>query len=694
MASTPHLARGKRRDAQRLLHRFSAELTMPAADPSASRGATLQLVGSPALRSASHQTVALERKDAALLALLASAGATPRASLSVLLWPEADGDGARNNLRQRVFRLRRMADGAVVRLAEGVTHDLDALPARLAVDPQAAPGELLGVLDYGDCPELAAWVEEAREQWRAARRDALAEVAARLEGERQFAAALHYAQRLAAEDPLLEHAHRRVMRLHYLRGDRTAAQAAYERARIVLERELGVPPGRETDELALLIRSGAAALPSPPPATALAALRSPRLVGREPELDRLRTARAAGCTVLLDGEAGIGKTRLLCEFMAQEAAPTPITARLGDARVPYSLMARLERALAQQFGPPDKPWPADELARIAPEFGDPTASPPDALRLRQAIGDALEQWRAKGLALLALDDLHHADEASLELVSALAVASSANAGIVWLLAARSTTMPAALTALPRSTRITLDPLRQSAVEALLASLAIPGFDAAAWAAPLTRHTGGIPRLILETLTAMQSRSPDLRSAGDMVLPVSVTVDQWVASRLERLPAPALKLARLAAIAGQDFSVELAAAVLGQRVLDITATWRELEAAQVLREHGFAHDLIQEATLRSVPAAIARLLHDEVAACLEVREAAPARIAPHWVEAHQFSRAGAQFRCAAADALKASRRNDAAALFEQAATCFERSGERALELEALAERNAALTGSGE
>ena len=170
MASTPHLARGKRRDAQRLLHRFSAELTMPAADPSASRGVTLQLVGSPALRSASHQSVALERKDAALLALLASAGATPRASLSVLLWPEADGDGARNNLRQRVFRLRRVADGdvvvggAVLRLAEGVTHDLDALPARLAVDPQAAPGELLGVLDYGDCPELAAWVEVAREQ--------------------------------------------------------------------------------------------------------------------------------------------------------------------------------------------------------------------------------------------------------------------------------------------------------------------------------------------------------------------------------------------------------------------------------------------------------------------------------------------------------------------------------------------------
>ena len=404
----------------------------------------------------------------------AARAATPRASLSVLLWPEADGDGARNNLRQRVFRLRRMADGdvviggAVLRLAEGVTHDLDALPARLAADPQAAPGELLGVLDYGDCPELAAWVEVAREQWRTARRDALAEIAARLEGERQFAAALHYAQRLATEDPLLEHAHRRVMRLHYLRGDRTAAQAAYEHARIVLERELGVPPGRETDELALLIRSGAPVMPSTPAATALVALRSPRLVGREPELDRLRTARAAGCTVLLDGEAGIGKTRLLCEFMAQEAAPAPITARLGDARVPYSLMVRLERALAQQFGPPDKPWPADELARIAPEFGDPTASPPDALRLRQAIGDALDQWRAKGLALLALDDLHHADEASLELVSALAAASSASAGIRWLLAARSTTMPAALMALPRSTRITLGPLSESAVEALLA----------------------------------------------------------------------------------------------------------------------------------------------------------------------------------------------------------------------------------
>lgn len=231
----------------------------------------LQLVSVPMLVAADGATHALERKDAALLALLASDGAVPRARLAAWLWPDAQPARARNSLRQRLFRLRCAAaaeltsGAAVLHLAAGVQHDLAALSSRLAADPDAAKGDLLGSHEYADCPELNAWVELARDQWRSARRDALAELAAGHEGRGDIGAALRCAQRLLAENPLLEHAQRRVMRLHYLRDDRTAALAAYDHTREVLRSGLDAVPSRETEELAQLIRRGGALAPAAPP---------------------------------------------------------------------------------------------------------------------------------------------------------------------------------------------------------------------------------------------------------------------------------------------------------------------------------------------------------------------------------------------------------------------------------------------
>ncbi len=313
--------------------------------------------------------IRLERKDAALLALLALGGATPRARVAALLWPNVDDDHARNSLRQRLFRLHRNATvdvvlaGDVLQLAVHVEHDLAALPARLEADPHAAAGELLGNLDFADSSELAEWIDVVREQWSATRRDALAEIAGRLEGERQIARALLYAERLIGDDPFMEHAHRRVMRLHYLRGDRSAALAAYEHARSVLRRELQVEPGTETEELAELIRnSGAPAngkrdvLKRQPQPRPVAILRPPRLVGRDAQWQQLKLAHAAHRVVLVSGEPGIGKTRLLTDFATSVEKVALFGARPGDARVPYALLARVIRGLSQQFGPPRIEW--------------------------------------------------------------------------------------------------------------------------------------------------------------------------------------------------------------------------------------------------------------------------------------------------------------------------------------------------
>ena len=162
----------------------------------------IELIDVPCLRSVLGVRVPLERKDAALLALLALDGPRPRAEAAALLWPDADAAHARNSLRQRLFRLQRAAGAEIaegsgqLRLLPGVRHDLDTVAQRLAQDADAPAGELLGAHDYADCPSLAEWVEHARERWRRRRADALAMLASHHEAQGQLALA-RYAERLA-----------------------------------------------------------------------------------------------------------------------------------------------------------------------------------------------------------------------------------------------------------------------------------------------------------------------------------------------------------------------------------------------------------------------------------------------------------------------------------------------------------------
>jgi DNA-binding SARP family transcriptional activator len=658
---------------------------MATADTPTQGAIRLHLLGDPKLETGAGR-LSLERKDAALLALLAIEQAVPRGRMAALLWPDADAAAARNNLRQRLHRLRKragreVADTAndVLRLAAHVSHDLGGLTEALADDVAAAGGEPLGALDYADCEALDAWVNAAREQWRAARRDALAEISSRQERDGRLALALEYAQRLVADDPLLEHAHRRLMRLHYLRGDRGAALSAFERCRERLSRELGASPGRETLALAAMIDASGALPPAPAPKTAPLVLPRPaRLVGRDTEWRLLEQACDARRLMLVCGEPGMGKSRLLTDFAAGRAGMIVVGARPGDARVPYVLMARLLRAVLERHPSLALDDPVrQELARLLPEFG---AAAPRAMqppRLRQAVVAAL-LTAAPALGGCVIDDLHFADEASQEMVLAIA-ASEAGRSLQWLMAVRATqAVPPLASRLAHADAadlecIELAPLDASAVESLLASLALPGFDARPWAEPLARHTGGNPLFVLETLSALLARGGPVFSDAALSLPAPGSVGQLIERRLEHLSPEALRLARAAALAGPDFSVELVARVLRVHPLDLAGAWRELEATQVIRDGAFAHDLVFEATLHSVPEPIARVLHLDIAAELDASGAPAARVAQHWHDAQEWARAGAAFAAAAQRACRLSQPSIEADLWLRAADCFDRSG---------------------
>ena len=633
--------------------------------------------------TAQGQTHRLALRDAALLAWLAIEGPTARLRLARLLWPEHDDDAARNSLRQRLFKLRKQVGldlvqgGATLALAEGLRHDLE-----LADD-------LLGTQPLQIGAEFDTWLAHQRDRRLLRVRQLRLQQLHSAELEGDYAGALALALDWLNREPQLEAAHRLVMRLHYLHGDRHAARQAFAHCTRALAEGLGVEPGAETQALAKLIDSAAAALPPAPGALVPAGvLRPPRLVGRDPECRAAQTAWARDEVVAVIGEAGMGKTRLLQHLLpgAAQARRTTlhVAARPGDAGVPLATLARLLRAVAECGQQVLAAEARREIARVLPEWAQEAlpASGGQRLLLQRAVQALLLQQQT--LRVVALDDLHFADAASLQMLQALLDDEAGGLSpLRWALAYRPAEAGSALQALhtgllehARLQPVFLAPLDIDAVAGLVDSLGLAGIQGAALAPGLWRRTGGNPLFVLETLKQawVENRLHRLASLTDeQDLPRPLSVARLIERRLAQLSPLALALARCAAVAGQDFSTGLAACVLGQTALGLADAWAELEAAQVLRDQAFAHDLFFEAALASVPAAIARHLHGEIAAYLEGQshghghgQAPPATLAAHWLASGRPDRAAAWLELAAQAAAQALDPAESARLWAQLA----------------------------
>lgn len=677
----------------------------------------LSLARHPTLLAPGREPVPLAPRDAALLAWLALEGPTPRARLAALLWPGSETDAARNTLRQRLFQLRRqcgelVTGSSLLALAEGVSHDL------------AEADELLAGETPVEAGEFADWLQRRRLQARQRVGGSLAAQADEAERRGDFAAALAPARALLAHEPLSEDNHRRLMRLHYLAGDRAAALLAFDHCEQLLKHEVGTTPSGET--LALLRQiegatpAGGAPLPAPVGSVPVSVLRPPRLIGRDAELAALLAAWRLGQAVIVSGDAGLGKTRLLedlvAAFGAQPGPAGPVgrtivhtSARPGDERVVYASVSRLLRALPRERllaldGPLRR-----ALAPLLPELGELGESPPaGGEALRTALFNAVTALFGPGglgLAGCVIDDLHFADEASIELLryvagqSGAAVAAAAPVDTCrWALGARAVELSPAgrawfdmLCAEPQAVHRPLRPLDLAQVAELVDSLGIAALGGAAVAESLWRHTGGNPLYLLETVKAWlsapapSSAPPSTPALLPLRLPAAANVRTLIGRRITQLSPAAVKLARCAAVATPDFSIELAAQVLGLRTLDLADPWAELEAAQVLRDGVFAHDLIYEAALASVPAPVARQLHAEVAAFLTTHQGEPARLAAHWAAAGRWAPAAAAYLAAAERSHSAGRAVERAQLLAAAAEAFGRAGDDAARFDALRQR---------
>jgi DNA-binding SARP family transcriptional activator len=394
----------------------------------------------------SRPVVLSTRKAWALLAYLAvpPGQAHPRDKLAALLWGDVPGSQARANLRQALFIIRRglgeaasllVLEGEGVSLAAPDVH-VDAVDFEREVGPQGRlrleavvelyRGDFLAGLAV-DEPPFEEWLVSQRERLRELAVEGLARLLARQHAAGSLEAAVDTAMRLLAIDPLLEPAHRTLMRLYAALGRRGDALRQYRECVAVLHRELAVEPETETRDLYQDVlrqrferRSTAdrdtAADPGATPRPELAPRASPvteaPLMGRADELDLLRTALDTAWAgqprlVVVRGEAGIGKSRLIAEAVAE------VVGRGGrvlvgqchesDQALPFGPWVDLLRMALAEVGPDIAglaPVWRGELARLLPELSDAAAVPPEGpahhRRLFEAVAAFVETWRGHG----------------------------------------------------------------------------------------------------------------------------------------------------------------------------------------------------------------------------------------------------------------------------------------------------------
>jgi len=671
------------------------------------------------------------RKAQALLAYLSlePGRSYTRAALASLLWGERPDPQARKSLRQTVYALRKAlpdAGDALLRLeGEGVALNPAVIEAdaprfeRLVREGTPEALERAATLYRGDLLHGFSLAEAAFEEWLVAARERLRELAieglAKLMAHQAASSAtergIQTAVRLLALDPLQEAVHRTLMRLYARQGRQTAALRQYQICVDLLRREVRTEPEPETKQLYQEIlqqrREGrsereAGPLSSPPRVKALGSgegldLPVPEtpLIGRDVELGQLRDLAVQaedgrGSVVMVLGEAGIGKTRLLAELAVAtlDRGSEVLFGRAFESEQllafgPWVAAVRGSHVLARP-GVLNALAPAwqNELARLFPEVGDPAvageAGGENYRRLFEAIERLLATLAERRPMVLILEDLHWADEMSLRLLSYLGRRNHARQ-LLMVGSAREEEVAGAaalrraldeLSQEGRCIELTLTPLTRGATVELVRALTrtdgrtTRGLEEQIWTA-----SEGNAFMAVEIVRALEQ---DTEVSPTTALPAPERVRKLITGRLDRLSPGGQHLAAVAAVIGREFEFSLLQRAAGLSGREAAEAIEELVRRRVLHSAGerldFTHDRIREVAYLRLPPASRQMLHREVVGALEALHAGDEhveRLGQHALRAGLWDKALGYLGRAGTKAMTRSAYREAAALLEQA-----------------------------
>ena len=635
---------------------------------------SIQLLGPVKVAVAGAPLVVDTRKALALLAYLAVTGRpASREALAALLWPESDGAAARAALRRTLSVLNGglgagnlAIDRNSVTLREDAA-DVDLRRFRAALgrardhrhDPDAACPSCTGALDEAITLDRGEFMSgfalrdsEVFDEWQVAeaeahRRDlasALERFARSLAATGATERALAAGRRWLELDLLHEPAHRLLMELLARAGEPAAAIHQYQDCVRILDRELGVAPLPETTELYEAIRADRL------PMATLARVAHEAgptisvrpmlpLAGRDRELAILHEAYWSvgpdGRLLIVQGEAGIGKTRLATDFAGVVRVRGGIVlearAYVGEAAIalaPISELIRvgLDRPGAEPRLRAVRPELRAEAGRLVPmpdgsENGRQMQAPTDSfsgVRLVEGLVEVLTALVAGPMpGLLLVDDLNRADDSSLSVIAYLAHrlrGRPIGLLVTWRAEELEDEVRNRLTAGAESdglaVRIGLGRLDRAAVAELAAASLGP--DATRISDSLYVESEGLPLYIAEALA-----SP---------IPVGGPTPGGVAALLRSRIGATSELARqllsAAAVIGRSFELETVRMASGRGEDEAVAGLEELVRRGLIAEvdsnvggdvrYDFSHGRLRDVAYESIGLARRRLLHRRVA----------------------------------------------------------------------------------
>jgi DNA-binding CsgD family transcriptional regulator/tetratricopeptide (TPR) repeat protein len=387
-----------------------------------------------------------------------------------------------------------------------------------------------------------------------------------------------------------------------------------------------------------------------------ALLPSVSLVQREAELESLRHALLApSSVVLLEGEAGIGKTRFLSEALkasdarvlighcVRQRQPAPLLAIVEALRGTDRMMDR------SRLSPICAPVAilVPELAHVLPDGPARPADP--ATAQHQLFRGVIEILRALSPVVLVLEDLHWADDSTIELLQLLVHQKLPNLHL--LLTVRRQDLPrgSALLTLPSQVpagvlqlRLELGPLDErgvkSMIEVMLSTQVTDDF-----ATFIYERTGGVPFAVEETLRLLSARRDLVRLHGSWArhavdtLKVPVAIQDAVLERIGRLDSRSQEVVAALAVLGEDATISRLALLTGLDDNELDSALDACVDSVLVRERGhrlgFRHALTADAAYASIPPHRRARLHREAAALLAQGDGATdASVALHLREA--------------------------------------------------------------
>lgn len=695
-------------------------------------GLRIMLFGYPRVELDGQEVNVDTRKAVALLAYLAVTGESPsRDTIAALLWPDYDQTSARGALRRTLSVLNKATGSEFlaigrerIELHRGaeIWTDVRAFQEALAncesirkahglTDPAYLSGLTAAInlcrerfmvgFSLRDSSAFDDWQYLQAEQWAHALANALENLARGEAAAGNTTVALGAARRWLAQDNLMEEAHRFVMLLEAQSGQRSAALRQYRECARILAEELGVQPLAETTDLYHAILENRIEQVSPLVETTSSAEGSSfsqqreaqdyPLVGRENELEVLNRifekTRSNGQFVILEGEGGIGKTRLLDEFSRRAAAQGSEVLLMrcfegenGLAYAPFvsGLVAAQTRPGFSERIKHLSPAFVAEAARLAPEISvkaEPLREsipegPGVVARFMEGIRQVLFGLvKGHRPGVIILDDIQWADAASLDLLTYM-LRRLQDSPVMVIAAWRSDiTAPAALAQMIYDTqrggifsRLVLERLKREDIERLAESMLQAGSGNENVAGRLLQETEGLPFFVVEYLELLRREPAYSGESNNWELPARVR--DVLHQRLSGIDEAALQLLGTAAVIGRSFGFSTLRDVSGRSEMEtinglelltgrglIVENTGEQQSGEIF--YDFRHEKLRGMIYDETSQARRRLLHRRVAETLSRPAGRVSNPSGAAVIAHHYRLAGmneqaAEYYCLAGD----------------------------------------------